>query len=81
MRSATGTAVTPTVTVTGGIAACVGDCHGTGTVAIGDLITLVNIALGNVDASTCSSGIPPGAQVDIALIIRAVNSVLNGCPA
>ncbi len=81
MRSATEMALTPTVTATGGITACIGDCHGTGAVAIGDLITLVNIALGNVDASTCSNGIPSGAQVDIALIIRAVNSVLNGCPA
>ena len=33
------------------------------------IITLVNIALGNADASTCPHGIPSGRTVDITLII------------
>ncbi len=58
---------------------CVGDCSGTQVVAISDLITLVNIALDTAQAAACVNGIPPGAQVDIALIIQAVGNALNGC--
>jgi hypothetical protein len=58
---------------------CIGDCSGTQTVAITDLITLVNIALGNGDASACAHGIPSGSDVDVTLIIRGVNNALNGC--
>ena len=60
-------------------AACVGDCGGTGTVAITDLITLVNIALGNAQASACPHGVPGGAEVNVALIVQAVGNTLNGC--
>lgn len=60
---------------------CVGDCDGTGTVAVTGLITLVNIALGRAQASTCPHGIPSGATVNVALIIQAVNNALNGCLA
>jgi hypothetical protein len=42
-------------------------------------LTLVNIALGNADATACPNGIPNGAQVDVALILTAVNNALNGC--
>jgi hypothetical protein len=48
-------------------------------VAINDLITLVNIALGTAEPSACPSGIPIGAQVNIALLVKAVNNALNGC--
>jgi hypothetical protein len=60
-------------------AACVGDCSGTSTVAINDLITLVNIALGTAQPSACANGVPSGGEVNIALIIKAVNNALNGC--
>src|SRR5579862_2547497 len=60
-------------------ALCVGDCGARSTVAITDLITLVNIDLGHANASACSQGIPSGATVTIALIIQAVNNALNGC--
>ena len=50
-------------------------------VTIGELITLVNIALGSAQPSACAHGIPNGAAVDIALIIQAVNNALNGCGA
>ena len=58
---------------------CVGDCSGTSIVTISDILTLVNIALGNAQPSTCTHGVPNGATVDIALIIQAVNNALNGC--
>ncbi len=59
---------------------CVGDCAGTHTVAVNDRITLVNVALGNADASACPLGIPGGASVTISMIIQAVHNALNGCP-
>jgi hypothetical protein len=71
---------TPTPTATSTMIPCVGDCGGTRTVVVNDIITLVNIALGNAQPSACPKGIPSGAQVDVALIIRAVNSALSGCP-
>jgi predicted outer membrane repeat protein len=73
-RTPTETAVpTPTVVP------CVGDCNGDGTVPVNEILTLVNIALGNADATACPNGIPSGAQVDVALILTAVNNALNGC--
>jgi hypothetical protein len=67
---------TPTLPPSG----CVGDCSGAHTVAVNNIISLVNIALGNEQPSTCGHGIPSGADVTVALIIQAVNNALNGCP-
>jgi len=58
---------------------CVGDCDGDGYVTINELITLVNVDLGATDASACPSGIPSGREVDIVLILQAVDNALNGC--
>ena len=58
---------------------CIGDCEGTHTVAINDLITLVNVALGSIQPSACPNGVPTGTPVNIALLIQAVNNALNGC--
>jgi hypothetical protein len=58
---------------------CVGDCDGTGSVTVDEIITLVNIALGNAQTSACPHGVPSGAEVNVALIIQAVNVALNGC--
>lgn len=71
---------TPTQTATPPML-CVGDCAGTQTVAITDIITLVNIALGNAEPSACPHGIPSDAQVNVTLIIQAVNNALKACPA
>jgi hypothetical protein len=59
---------------------CVGDCGGTHSVNIGNLLTLVNIALGNTDESSCQEGIPSGVKVTISTIIQAVNNALGSCP-
>lgn len=62
-----------------GTALCIGDCQGTGKVNISALITLVNIARGGAGPSACPNGIPSGATVNIALLIRAVSNAQNGC--
>jgi cysteine-rich repeat protein len=63
-------------------AQCVGDCNGDGTVAINELITGVNIALGSTAISSCPSvdGNRDGT-VAINELIAAVNDALNGCTA
>ena len=58
---------------------CAGDCDGGSTVTVDEVITLVNLALGTVQPPACPGGIPNGAEVNVALIIRAVNNALNGC--
>jgi len=71
---------TQTIRATSTPRSCVGDCNDDRQVDIGEIITLVNIALGTADSSACPHGITVGAAVDIGLIIQAVNSALNGCP-
>ena len=59
---------------------CPGDCNGSRDVTISELITLVNIALGTADISTCLPGDTNNDdQITIAEIIQAVGSALNGC--
>lgn len=60
---------------------CVGDCDGGGSVTVDEIITLVNIALDNAQPSACPNGVPSGAEVNIAIILQAVNDALNGCVA
>src|SRR5207253_8948252 len=60
-------------------APCVGDCQGNGHQDIGSLVTLVSIALGDAPPSACPQGVPTGAAVTVALLIRAVDNVLGGC--
>lgn len=75
-----GNKITPTVTPTAGIIRCLGDCGGDSQVTINELLTLVNIALGTAQAQACPHGIPSGSEVNVTLIIQAVNNALNGCP-
>ncbi|GIW43583.1 MAG: hypothetical protein KatS3mg077_0865 [Candidatus Binatia bacterium] len=59
-------------------AACLGDCGGDGEVTVNEIITMVNIALGNAPVSTCPVADPNGdGQVTIEEIIQAVNSLLS----
>jgi hypothetical protein len=67
---------------TSGQAVCVGDCDGSGDVSINELITMVDIALGNQSVSACTAGDADNSgTIEINEIITAVNSALNGCPA
>lgn len=60
---------------------CVGNCNGSGPVTVDDIITMVNIALGSADISTCSAGdANSDHQITLDEILKAVNNALNGCP-
>lgn len=66
---------TPTATAP---AACPGDCDGDGTVAVNELITGVNLALGNVASCDAMDG-DEDERISIAELIRAVGALLEGC--
>jgi hypothetical protein len=75
---------TPTPTPTSGMPPCVGDCNGDGRVTVDEILTAINIALGNTPLSAC-----PGADcscaaqicvVGVDCILEAVDNALNGCP-
>ena len=70
---------TQTVSPTSTLRPCVGDCNGSNQVTIDELIIMVHIALDNAQPPVCPHGVPSGAEVDIALIIQAVNNALTGC--
>ena len=59
---------------------CAGDCNGSQDVAINELLTLVNIALGNAAVPACIAGdADRDGMVAISELITAVNSALDGC--
>lgn len=84
--SATHTVVrTPTSppgnTPTPGSGGCPGDCNGDGAVTVDEVISGVNIALGNVPVSACPAMDDNGdSDVTVDEILKAVNAALNGCP-
>jgi hypothetical protein len=60
---------------------CLGDCDRQGEVTVNELITMVNIALGNAGASMCTAGDANGdGEITINEIVAGVNNALNGCP-
>jgi bacillolysin len=60
---------------------CVGDCSGDGSVTIDELLSMVNLALGNPGAA-CAAGDANGdGQITINEILMAVNAALSACPA
>ncbi|MGH7788485.1 MAG: Ig domain-containing protein [Candidatus Binatia bacterium] len=69
----------PTETPTAPRTVCAGSCNGDSAVSIGELITLVGIALGQHEPSACALGIPSGESVNITLLVRSVGNALNGC--
>lgn len=70
----------PTPTPTRTPVPCVGDCNDSGGVTIEDLLTMVNIALGNVPVSNCTAGDPNrDHQVTVDEILAAVTNALEGC--
>jgi cysteine-rich repeat protein len=59
---------------------CVGDCGNDGQVTIDELLTMVNIALGNMGMAECEAGDDnDDSQITIDEILRAVDRALNGC--
>jgi hypothetical protein len=62
------------------VCSCVGDCNGNAEVTVDEILTLVNVVLGNVTVSVCPLGDANGdGQIDISEILQAVNNALHGC--
>jgi hypothetical protein len=60
---------------------CPGDCSGNRTVTVNELVIAVNIALGNAAISSCPALDTNGnGMASIEELIRAVGSLLDGCP-
>jgi CSLREA domain-containing protein len=61
---------------------CVGDCNGDGEVTVDELLTMVNIALGNLPVTACPAGDGNGDdEVTVEEILLATNHALRGCAA
>jgi glucose/arabinose dehydrogenase len=59
---------------------CVGDCDGNLQVTVDEIITMVNIALGNVPLLDCEAAdANHDGKVTVDEILTAVNNALNGC--
>lgn len=66
----------PTVAPSG----CSGDCDGGGNVTVDEVVTGVNIALGDAEVSACDAfDVNSDALVTVDEIVTAVNAALNGC--
>jgi hypothetical protein len=61
--------------------ACTGDCNQDQKVTVDELVTMVNIALGNTPVANCLNGDASGdGEITIAEIVSAVNNALGSCP-
>jgi hypothetical protein len=61
-------------------AQCRGDCGNDGAVSVDEIVTLVNIALGNVEIDSCEAGDLNGdGQITVEEILAAVADALGGC--
>ncbi len=61
-------------------APCPGDCSKNGTVTVDEILTMVHIALGNADLSTCLVGdANHDSRITIDDILVAVLKALHGC--
>ena len=60
--------------------ACIGDCGSDHAVTVDELLTMIDIALGNADVSGCLAGDNNlDAQITVDEIITAINNALGGC--
>lgn len=60
---------------------CVGDCDGSNSVTVDEIVTMVNIALGTGSIDGCPAGDSDGSgTITVDEIITATNNALNGCP-
>jgi hypothetical protein len=57
---------------------CVGDCNGDGRVTVDEILTAINIALGNTPVSACP-GLESGCEPGVVCIMEAVDNALNDC--
>jgi hypothetical protein len=70
----------PTPTPTSTPTPCVGDCNDDGSITVDEILTMVNIALGNADISECEPGdADHNGQITVDEILAAVDEALNGC--
>ncbi len=60
-------------------AICIGDCDGNGDVTVDEILRLVNIVLGTAQRSTCADGVSSADQVNVSVVLLAVDNALNGC--
>src|SRR5262245_43327066 len=72
-------AVAPCGVIPAPAQSCLGDCNGNGTVAINELISGVNIALGLAPRTACAAFDPNGDGVSIAELVSGVGNALNEC--
>jgi hypothetical protein len=57
-----------------------GDCGGDHLVTVDEILTMVNIALGNAEISNCAAGdANHDGLITVDEILTAVNNALNGC--
>lgn len=60
---------------------CLGDCNGDGFVTVDEVVTMVNIALGMADVSTCTAGdADSSGSITVDEIVSALTNALEGCP-
>ncbi len=72
---------TPTPTATPVTPPCTGDCDGSGSVAVNELVLGVNIALDSAALALCPSfDADRNERVEIPELIQAVGNALTGCP-
>jgi uncharacterized repeat protein (TIGR01451 family) len=72
---------TPTLTATSALPPCTGDCNRDRMVTIGELLSMVNIGLGNTAVTACEAGDPNrDGMITINEILVGVRNALNGCP-
>lgn len=68
------------VSTRGEAQSCAGDCNGDGSVAVNELVSCVNIALGNAALASCMAcDSNNDGTVAVTDLITAVNAALNGC--
>jgi hypothetical protein len=74
-------APTSTATPTPPVVPCTGDCDGGRSVTVDEILTMVNIALGNTAVTACEAGdANHDLQITVDEILTAVNNALSGCP-
>jgi len=64
------------------VTSCLGDCDADASVAVNELVTLVQVALGTSPMADCHAGDADGdGELTVDELISAVKNALGGCPA